>query len=224
MNETPRLRVLGDTGLLLECLDLDDVRRWHRALAADLPSGVLDLVPGAGTLLVRVPPGTDLTALARAVLARAAQADRPPAAGRIAAPPAEPPVDVEVVLPVRYDGADLIAVAERTGLSPAQVVVAHTGTPWQVAFLGFAPGFGYLTGGDPRLHVPRRDHPREQVPAGSVALAGGFSGVYPRASPGGWQLIGRTDAVLWDVSREPAALLRPGVTVWFEPVGIDPAR
>ena len=94
---------------------------------------------------------------------------------------------------MRYDGPDLDDVAALTGLSRAEVVAAHTGTPWRVAFGGFAPGFAYLVGGDPRLRVPRRDRPRPSVPAGSVGLAGEFSGVYPRSSPGGWQLLGTTD-------------------------------
>lgn len=213
----PGLRAVGDTGLLLDCAGLDDVRRWWRALATDRPPGVVDLVPGASTLLVRVPAGTDLTALARAVLARQPTGDGGPVTGDAPTEVAEAPL--EVVLGVRYDGPDLAAVAEHTGLTPAEVVAAHVGTPWRVAFLGFAPGFGYLTGGDPRLDVPRREHPRERVPAGAVALAGGFSAVYPRGTPGGWQLVGRTDAVLWDVGREPAALLRPGVVVRFEQVG-----
>jgi KipI family sensor histidine kinase inhibitor len=116
---------------------------------------------------------------------------------------------------VRYDGPDLDEVARLTGLTHAEVVAAHTGTPWRVAFGGFAPGFAYLVGGDPRLHVPRRERPRPSVPAGSVGLAGEFSGVYPRSSPGGWQLVGTTDAVLWDADREPPALLSPGTTVRF---------
>ena len=116
----------------------------------------------------------------------------------------------EVEIPVRYDGPDLDDVAGLTGLSRAEVVAAHTGTPWRVAFGGFAPGFAYLVGGDPRLRVPRRDRPRPRCPPGAVGLAGEFSGVYPRSSPGGWQLIGTTDAVLWDVDRDPPALLAPG--------------
>src|SRR5690606_38116373 len=99
---------------------------------------------------------------------------------------------VDVELAVIYDGPDLAEVAELTRLTPEQVVAAHTGTPWRVGFSGFAPGFAYLVGGDPRLQVPRRAEPRTQVPAGSVGLAGEFSGVYPRQSPGGWQLIGCT--------------------------------
>ena len=114
-----------------------------------------------------------------------------------------------------YDGPDLAEVARLTGLGEDEVVAAHAGTPWRVAFGGFAPGFAYLVGGDPRLQVPRRDEPRTRVPAGAVGLAGEFSGVYPRESPGGWQLIGRTDAVMWDLDRDPPALLAAGLTVRF---------
>ena len=125
------------------------------------------------------------------------------------------PTSHEVEIAVRYDGPDLDDVAHHTGLTPAEVVAAHTGTPWRVAFGGFAPGFAYLVGGDPRLRVPRRDRPRASVPAGAVGLAGEFSGVYPRTSPGGWQLVGTTEAVLWDADRHPPALLGPGATVRF---------
>ena len=113
------------------------------------------------------------------------------------------------------DGADLAEVAERTGLTTAQVINAHTGTPWQVGFGGFAPGFAYLIGGDPRLAVPRRSEPRSSVPAGAVGLAGEFTGIYPRRSPGGWQLIGHTGVVLWDIDRPNPALLTPGMWVQF---------
>ncbi len=116
---------------------------------------------------------------------------------------------------VRYDGPDLDEVARLTGLTVAEVVAAHTGTPWRVAFGGFAPGFAYLVGGDPRLRVPRRATPRPSVPAGSVGLAGEFSGVYPRSSPGGWQLLGTSEAPLWDERRDPPALLGPGALVRF---------
>ncbi|MCB1289862.1 MAG: carboxyltransferase domain-containing protein, partial [Mycobacterium sp.] len=100
-----------------------------------------------------------------------------------------------------------------------EVVAAHTDTPWRVGFGGFAPGFAYLVGGDPRLAVPRRAEPRTRVPAGAVALAGEFSGIYPRDSPGGWQIIGRTDAVLWDADRLQPALLAPGMRVRFRAAG-----
>ena len=110
-------------------------------------------------------------------------------------------------------------VARLTGLDESEVVAAHTGTPWRIAFGGFAPGFAYLTGGDERLQVPRRDEPRTTVPAGAVGLAGEFSGVYPRPSPGGWQLIGSTEARLWDPDRDPPALLEHGGWVRFVVAG-----
>ena len=109
-----------------------------------------------------------------------------------------------------FDGPDLAEVAELTGRPVRALVEALTTTELTVAFGGFAPGFAYLTGLPPELHVPRRATPRTRVPAGSVGLAGPFAGAYPRASPGGWQLVGRTDAVLFDVDRESPALLGPG--------------
>ena len=122
------------------------------------------------------------------------------------------------MIEVNYDGDDLDEVAGLTGLSRAEVIAAHTGRPWRVGFVGFAPGFGYLTSGDPRLTVPRRATPRTRVPAGAVGLAGEFCGVYPRESPGGWQLIGRTDARMWDIERDPPTLLRPGAWVRFREI------
>ena len=197
-----KLLPCADSGLLVEVEDLDQVLALYAALADDPPPGVLDLVPAARTLLLRVDPGrTGLDAVAQAVrAARPAVGDRPHVD------------DLEV--PVVYDGADLGEVGELTGLGERGVVEAHTGQEWTVAFCGFAPGFGYLVGDD-RLTVPRRSDPRTRVPAGSVALAGEFTGVYPRESPGGWQLIGRTDLVPWDLDRDPPALLRPGVRVRF---------
>lgn len=120
-----------------------------------------------------------------------------------------------VVIPVRYDGADLADVAQLLGLTTAEVIAQHTGTVWHCAFVGFAPGFGYLESVDGRLTVPRRTRSRTAIPPGAVALAGGYSAVYPRRSPGGWQLIGTTDAPLWDVDRDPPALIRAGTRVRF---------
>ena len=115
-----------------------------------------------------------------------------------------------------YDGPDLAAVAEHTGRSPEEVARRHAAASYRVGFIGFAPGFAYLLGGDPQLAVPRRDEPRERVPAGSVALAGAYTAVYPSASPGGWQLIGRTTVRVFDADRRPPALLEPGARVRFE--------
>lgn len=193
----------GDAALLVEADGLTAVLALAAAIrAAELP-GVSDVVPAARTVLVITVPGTDLAALRRTVLELTVD------------PSAEPPDGETVEIAVTYDGPDLAEVAQLTGLSEDEVVTAHTGTPWRAAFGGFAPGFAYLVGGDERLCVPRRDEPRTSVPAGSVGLAGEFSGVYPRSSPGGWQLIGHTDAVLWDADREPAALLAPGGRVRF---------
>ena len=116
---------------------------------------------------------------------------------------------------MHYDGPDLADVAELTGLSVTEVIAAHTGTDWRVAFGGFAPGFAYLTGATRGLRVPRRTEPRTAVPAGRVGLAGEFSAIYPRSSPGGWQLIGRTDVGVFDIDRDPPALLQPGTVVRF---------
>lgn len=203
-----RLLPCGEAALLVEVGSLAEVLVLaDRLRAADLP-GVIDLVPAARTVLV----AADSPATLLALRPRISELATLPADGRQVPQPAT----TTIVLPVRYDGADLDEVAHLTGLTPAEVIEAHTGTEWLAAFGGFAPGFTYLTGGDPRLRVPRRSSPRTSVPTGSVGLADEFSGVYPSASPGGWQLIGRTDAVLWDPARQPPALIPPGARVRFE--------
>ena len=214
---TGRLTVLpaGEDALLLEVSGLDEVLALEGLLRAVLArsehpwSGVIDVVPAARTVLLLTRPGTDVSALAVAVRDLATSAALP--ASGVATASGARVVEVAVT----YDGPDLDDVATLTGLTRAEVVAAHTGSPWRVAFGGFAPGFAYLVGGDPRLTVPRRAHPRPTVPAGAVGLAGEFSGVYPRASPGGWQLLGTTALTLWDVDRDPPALLTPGTTVRF---------
>lgn len=126
------------------------------------------------------------------------------------------PIGGELVeVPVEYDGPDLAAVAQRWRMSMAEAVQTHVAGEYVVAFCGFAPGFPYLTGLPEALAVPRLDAPRARVEPGSVGLAGAFTGIYPSASPGGWQLIGRTDAALWDVTRAEPALLTPGTRVRF---------
>lgn len=191
----------GDAALLIEVEGLPEVLALADAVRAARPAGVLDVVPAARTVLLGVIPGTDLAALRRAVQALPVE------------PGAAAPDGETVEIEVHYDGPDLDEVGTLTGLGAEGVVAAHTGMPWRVAFGGFAPGFAYLAGGDERLVVARRSEPRTSVPAGAVGLAGEFSGVYPRASPGGWQLIGRTDAVLWDLER--GATLVPGGVVRF---------
>lgn len=202
------VRDYGDRALLIECASTAEVLALSETLRQAALPDVVDIVPGARTVLVSL-AGPGRQGSVRAHLAG------------LSAEPHVPPVAVaEVVLDVVYDGVDLGEVADRVGMSAAAVVEAHTGTPWQVGFGGFAPGFAYLVGGDPRLNVPRRAEPRTRVPAGAVGLAGEFSGVYPRESPGGWQLIGRTDAVLWDIDRAQPALLRPGMRVRFRAVNV----
>ena len=196
----------GDRALLVEVAGLPEVAAVRTALErAPLP-GQRDLVPAARTVLVvldRAPSDLDAATLRRL--------DPDASAGG--------PTREAVELPVVFDGADLADVAELTGRSVAAVVEALTSAELTVAFGGFAPGFGYLSGLPEELHVPRRATTRTRVPAGSVALAGPFAGVYPQASPGGWQLVGRTDAVLFDVDRDPPALLVPGTAVRFRDVG-----
>jgi KipI family sensor histidine kinase inhibitor len=195
----------GDRALLVEVADLGAVAAVAAALERTPLPGQRELVPAARTVLVRLdrPPTETDAALLR----------------RLATGPAPLRTDApSVELPVVFDGPDLTEVAELTGRSVPDLVAALGAVEFTVAFSGFAPGFGYLTGLPEELHVPRRATPRTRVPAGSVGLAGPFAGAYPRASPGGWQLVGRTDAVLFDVDRPEPALLRPGVCVRFREV------
>ncbi|WP_306366407.1 allophanate hydrolase subunit 1 [Nocardiopsis sp. CC223A] len=201
-----RVLTCADSGVLVEVADLTEVIALGAALEAAPVPGVADVVPAARTVLLRLTPGADPGAVAAAVR------EVP------LAPAGERAEGETVVLPVVYDGEDLADVAGATGLTPRGVVEAHTAATWTVAFCGFAPGFGYLVCDDERLHVPRRAESRTRVPAGSVALAGEFTGVYPRSSPGGWQLLGRTEEKIWDLHRDPPGLLRPGVRVRFEEV------
>lgn len=199
------MRVLpsGTTALLVELDDLDQVLGLYAALADDLPNGVVDVVPAARTLLVVTDPAlTSLSSAAEAVRGTTPRRD-PRGSGDL------------VEVPVVYDGEDLGEAARLLGCDDAELVRRHTADEWTVAFCGFSPGFGYLTSKAWRSEVPRRSSPRKTVPPGSVALAGEFSGIYPRESPGGWQLIGRTELAVFDLSREPATLLRPGVRVRF---------
>ena len=198
-----RLLPSGSTAVLVELDDLDAVLALYRALTKAPPEGVVDIVPAARTvLLVTDPRRTSLAAVAAAVRATAPDRDQHSAAESLE-------------VPVTYDGQDLQDAAGLLGCTPEELVRRHSEEDWVVAFCGFAPGFGYLTSRSGTWDVPRRAVPRTRVPAGSIALAGEFSGVYPRESPGGWQLIGRTELVAFDLDRDPAALLRPGVRVRF---------
>jgi KipI family sensor histidine kinase inhibitor len=200
------MRVLpyGDAALLIE----PDEPAAVLALAARLERQpeVEEVVPATRTLLVRGAPAglARLTARLPELAALGPEGDAPPSG-------------TDVVLDVRYDGADLEPTAAELGVSVDELIARHAAGNYVVAFCGFAPGFAYLTGLDPALHVPRWPEPRTRVPAGSVAIAGEFTGVYPRPSPGGWRLLGTTDAALWDLSRTPPALLPPGTRVRFRP-------
>lgn len=194
-----RLLPYGPRAVLAELDSLDEVMAtaagWR---AAGLP-GVTDIVPAARTVLV-VHDGTLATELLVEVEPGVAATD-----------PRQVTIDVD------YDGEDLADVAAATGLSMDDVVALHSAAEYTVAFCGFMPGFAYMVGLPAALHLPRRPTPRTRVPAGSVAIAAEFSSVYPRESPGGWHLLGRTDAPLWNEQTVPPALLTPGTTVRFRP-------
>ncbi|MGA5066997.1 5-oxoprolinase subunit B family protein [Streptomyces exfoliatus] len=199
---------VGERAVLVELAGGEETEAFHaellrRRAAGTLPS-VREIVPAARTVLVDGVADPDRLA-----------AELP--GWEVGPLPAR--VGAAVGIPVRYDGPDLAEVATLWGVSVEAAVRIHRAAEFRVAFCGFAPGFGYLTGLDERYEVPRRATPRTAVPAGSVALAGPYTGVYPRSSPGGWQLIGTTDTVLWDTGREPAALLAPGTRVRFTEAG-----
>ncbi|MFH9350015.1 allophanate hydrolase subunit 1 [Kitasatospora sp. NPDC017646] len=200
------IRVLrvGLDALLVELDDADETIAFHAELqrrrATSRIPAVAEVVPAERTVLLD--GVADPEALAADL-----------AGWRV--PPLRATNEATVTVPVRYDGADVAEVATLWGVAEEEVARIHSATEFRVAFSGFAPGFGYLTGLPERYRVPRRAVPRPAVPAGAIAIAGPYTGVYPRSSPGGWQLIGHTDAVLWDPSREPAALFSPGTRVRF---------
>jgi KipI family sensor histidine kinase inhibitor len=192
--------------VLIELEDADAIAGLRADLDVQPPAGMLETLPGLHTVLVRFDPDrTDADRIADDVFGRAV-----PVAG-----PASPPGDT-VRVRVDYDGLDLAEVADLTGLDRDQVIAIHQEPVYQVALIGLAPGFYYLTGGDARLQVPRRSSPRTEVPRGAVGLAAELTGIYPRRGPGGWQLIGRTVDELWHPTELPAALLPLGTTVRFE--------
>lgn len=200
-----KVRRAGDAALLVETDDQAMAHRLQAAVRAARIPGVVDVVPGAGTVLVVTEPGhCDLDRLAGALPAL----PLPESSASEVAP---------VTITVDYDGEDLEEAASLTGLSRDELIARHAAGSYTVAYLGFAPGFAYLTGLDPVLHLPRLETPRTVVPAGSVAIAGPYAAVYPAASPGGWRLLGRTDVTLWDTHREPPSALQPGTRVRFSP-------
>ncbi|GHE41385.1 allophanate hydrolase [Streptosporangium violaceochromogenes] len=203
------IRRAGEHALLVETGGLEVSHRLDALLRASRPARVAEIVPGPETVLV-VAPGADRPAL-ESLLSRLLEAARAPALRPV-------PPGAKVTIPVVYDGADLGDVAALSGLSPEEVVERHTGRELVAGWLGFAPGFAYLTGLDPSLYVPRLTTPRTSVPAGAVAIAGPYSAIYPSASPGGWRLLGRSPVTVWDTGADPPALLAPGTRVRFEAV------
>lgn len=196
-------RPSGTAALLVELENLDEVLGYYAALVDEAPEGVLDIVPASRTILLSIDrTRVDLSDVER-VVRRLTPRHGERAEGDL------------VELPVTYDGEDLSDVASLLSCDVEEVVRRHTAEEWTVAFCGFMPGFGYMTSSGGTWDVPRRPSPRTKVPPGSVALAGEFSGVYPRESPGGWQLIGRTTVPVFDLDRDPAALLRPSTRVRF---------
>ena len=207
------VRAAGTSALMLTFGSLAEAVAFRAGLRTATGStasvaGVTEVVSGARTLLVRFDPRVTDAVRLRAALADVRPREVDPSGSGAA-----------VVVRVTYDGADLEEVARLAGTTPAGLVAWHTGQVWTSAFCGFAPGFSYLTGSAPSLDVPRRSAARTAVPSGSVGLAGGFSGVYPRTSPGGWQLIGRTDVPMWSVDRDPPALAPAGTRVRFVDAG-----
>jgi allophanate hydrolase subunit 1 len=206
-----RWLAVGRQALLLELEDDREVTAVYELIGALVRQGLLprprDVVPAARTVLVDGVPDPDSW---QACLAGAERPDTESCGD------GSPDSVEEVTIPVRYDGPDLDEVAAAWECSAQEVIARHSAASFTVAFCGFAPGFAYCTSDPPLPQVPRRGEPRTQVPTGSVALAGPYSGVYPRAMPGGWQLIGTTPVVLFDPGRDPVALLRPGVRVRFE--------
>ncbi len=198
-----RLLPCGDAGLLVELESLDEVLALYPALTDLDLAGVVDIAPAGRTILVSIDPDvTELSAVEQAV--------------RSAKPRHVARTSSELVeIPVVYDGDDLDEVARLLECDVPELVRRHTCDEWTVAFCGFAPGFAYIAAASGAWQVPRRDTPRTSVPAGSVGLAAEFSGIYPQASPGGWQLIGHTDVTVFDLERDPPALLTPGTPVRF---------
>jgi KipI family sensor histidine kinase inhibitor len=199
-----RRRPFGPEAWIVD--ELDDPTAWAETLRHGAPDGVVEIVPTATAVVVRCRSGRtalDVGPRLDRVVASTALGDRPPL------------VTIDVV----YDGEDLTEVAAAVGCSIDELIELHCRPEYVVAFCGFSPGFGYLTGLDERLTLPRRARPRTSVPAGAVAVAAGYTAVYPSSSPGGWHLLGRTDRTVWDVERDPPALLAPGTPVRFRRVG-----
>ena len=213
---TTHIRTAGSSALLV-CLDTPEhVTALYHDLQADPPEGFIEAIPAAETVMVVFDPSraaaTTLGPRLRAAAERASMS------ARAIDDPSMRQNPVVVTIPVVYDGPDLHETARRVGFGVDEVVRRHVAGEYVVAFCGFAPGFAYLSGLDSALILPRRSLPRTRIPAGSVAVSDRYTCVYPHESPGGWHLLGRTSTVMWDLEREPPALLTPGTRVRFEQV------
>lgn len=215
----PSIERLGEDAVLLRFGNViapevnARVHATARQIDGQRPAWLLDVVPAYSTLLLVLDlaafPGRDAQAEAIAWLHRQTfEADNADAGH-------------EIEIAVHYggsDGPDLVDVARHAGLDVDELIARHSAVRYTVAMLGFAPGFPYLIGLDPTLAMPRLDTPRARVDAGSVGIGGAQTGVYPKAGPGGWRIIGRTRQTLFDAARDPPALLAPGDHVRFVPV------
>ena len=206
-----RFLPVNPTTLLVELADLEATLALFDSLARKPVEGIEEVIPAARTLMLRFDPETSPSDIAAELASRDLSARD---SGRTRT----------VEIPVVYDGADLAESAELLGITTEEVIRRHTEADYTVAFTGFAPGFAYLSAPEAGLTVPRRQTPRTRIPAGAVGLAGAFSGVYPRESPGGWQIIGTTPLVMFDPDRDPAALLSPGDGVRFRRIDAMPER
>lgn len=201
------IRLAGDSALLVELADFKAAQALRHELGESALPGILEMVPGYDSLLIEIDPlKLDAVKLAESIK-------------RFVTGSLFLPIPVEHEIRVHYDGPDLQAVAQQTGLSVAEVVRRHTDVVYTVAFLGFAPGFPYLVGLDPALQVSRLKTPRARVPTGAVAIADQFTGIYPQSTPGGWRLLGRTDTRLFDASWTKPAILSPGDRVMLRAAG-----
>ncbi len=212
----PELAPLGDGAILLtlgDAVERNVNRRVHacaNAIRAAGLTGVIDVVAAYASLAVHYDASAVSADEMTSRLREVAEAPSPEQPDHVAG--------ALVTIPVRYDGPDLSAVAEATGVAPEEVVARHSAVEYYVYMMGFAPGFAYLGDLDPALRLPRREVPRTRVPRGSVAIAGSQTAVYPHETPGGWHLIGTTDLLLFDPRRDPPALLRAGDRVRFQSI------
>ncbi|TSD40401.1 allophanate hydrolase subunit 1 [Rhodococcus sp. KBS0724] len=204
---TPRLLTAGKSSILVETDSPTETLGLVEQLRRCPPSGMIDFLPAETTVMIFARPDADMSALRSEI-------------GRLSLTSTSilehAQSDDVVIVPVHYDGEDLAELAHITGLSVRDIIARHTDELWRCSFIGFAPGFSYLspTSATPWT-IPRREQARPSVPPGSVALASRYCAVYPRSSPGGWQLIGRTDMQMWDIDNDPPALVQPGRVVRF---------